>query len=246
LSKQRRADQRQEVLRALDFLEALVAIEGPPAEAFRALDSVLPDDEAIRSTVRSFRAAVDLLPAYDIGPDRISLEMGLARGLNYYTGIVFEAHTQVGDSASQLCGGGRYDDLIRVLGASQDTPAIGLAYGVERILQELRRGSFKIVPPGVRALVVPIDDADNAEAARVSTLLRAHADIELYTPPTRNLSQALAQADRRGTPYVIIVGATEREAQQLTVRDMRAGTQFTYPLTDLANLIEKLNMESKP
>jgi histidyl-tRNA synthetase len=240
LSKQRRADQHQEVLRALDLLEALAAIEGPPGEAFRALDALLPDDEAIRATTHSFRAAVDLLAAYDIGPERISLEMGLARGLNYYTGIVFEAHTKVGDSASQLCGGGRYDDLIRVLGASQDVPAIGFAYGLERILQELRRGGFKVVPLGVRALVVPIDDADNAEAARVSTLLREHVAVELYTPPTRNLSQALAQADQRGTPYVILIGAAEREAQQLTMRDMRAGTQLTYPLSDLSGLIEKL------
>lgn len=243
LNKQRRADQHQEVLRALDLLQALAAIEGSPDIAFQALDAVLPDDEAIRTTARSFRAAVDLLSAYDIGPERISLEMGLARGLNYYTGIVFEAHTKVGDSASQLCGGGRYDDLIRVLGASQDVPAVGFAYGLERILQELRRGSFKVTPSGVRALVVPIDDADNAEAARVSTLLREHAAIELYTPPTGNLSQALAQADQRRTPYVILIGATEREAQQLTMRDMRAGIQLNYPLHDLSGLIEKLNHE---
>lgn len=241
LTKQRRANQRHEVMQALDFLEALTAIEGPAETAFPQLEALLPDDDMARSTVRAFRAAIDLLPAYGIAPEQIRLQMGLARGLNYYTGIVFEVHTQVGDSASQLCGGGRYDDFIRVMGASQDTPAIGFAYGLERILQELRRSGHAIAAPGVRALVVPIDDDDNSEAARIAMLLREHADIELFTPPTRNLSQALAQADKRGTPYVIIIGTVERAAAQLSVRDMRTKTQFTWALNEISSLIEKIN-----
>ncbi len=244
LTKQHQASERHEVSRALDYLQELVAIEGQPDAAFRALDALLPDDAAIRSTAKSFRAAVDLLSAYDVGPERVSLEMGLARGLNYYTGVVFEAHTHVGDSASQLCGGGRYDDFIRVLGAAQDTPAIGFAYGLERILQELRRGGHHAAADDVRALVVPIDEADNDQAARISMQLRQHANIELYTPPTRNLSQALAHADKRGTPYVILIGAAERDSRQLTIRDMRAGTQFTCLMDDLSSLIDKLKADS--
>ncbi len=240
LNKQRQANQSGEIKRALNFLQELVAIEGQPDQAFRALDAMLPDDEAIQETASTFRAAVDLLGAYDIGPERISLEMGLARGLNYYTGIVFEAHTSVGDSASQLCGGGRYDDFMRVLGASQDTPAIGFAFGLERILQELRRQGYHLAEPGACVLVVPVDDDDIAAAARIAMQLREHTDVELYAPPTHNLSQALAQANRHNTPYVIIIGAAERAANQLTVRDMRAGSQFTCPFNNLSSLIEKL------
>src|SRR5258708_4971578 len=124
LTKQQRANQRADVNRALDFLVELTAIEGQPGEAFAALDGLLPDDDSIHDTARAFRAALDLLPAYGIEPQQIRLQMGLARGLNYYTGIVFEAHTRAGDSASQLCGGGRYDDFIRIMGAAQDIPAI--------------------------------------------------------------------------------------------------------------------------
>jgi histidyl-tRNA synthetase len=240
LAKQRRANQWSEVIRALDFLEKLCAIEGPAESAFAELEALLPPDDTIQETVRAFRGAVDLLPAYGIEPDRIRIQMGLARGLNYYTGIVFEAHTKVGDSASQLCGGGRYDDFIRIVGAAQDTPAIGFAYGIERILQELNRTGYIAPLPIVHALVVPVEDADNAEAARVATLLRDKANVELFTPPTRNLSQALALADKRNTPYVIIVGQAERQANQLSIRDMRAQTQFTCPLSDITGLIEKI------
>src|SRR5260221_10076410 len=200
LNKQRRASQHSEILRALDFLESLTAIEGSSADALPRLDALMPDVRAIQEMAQKFRMTLDLLPAYGIEPERIRVDMGLARGLNYYTGLVFEAHTEVGDSASQLCGGGRYDDFIRVLGAAQDTPAVGFAFGVERILQERRRGGHSVPVNGVRVLVVPVDDADNAAAARIAMLLRSRMDVELFTPPTRNLSQALALAGKRGTP----------------------------------------------
>ncbi len=237
LAKQRRAEGREEALKALDFLEQLVQIEGTPAEAFPALERMLPADPVIEATAASFRATLDLLSAYDLDPRQVYLEMGLARGLNYYTGIVFEAHTHVGDSASQLCGGGRYDDFIRVLGASQDTPAIGFAYGLERILYELERTGHPSNDPVVDVLVVPVDEADNAEAARIAMLLRQQLDVELFTPPTRNLSEALGYADRHNTPFVVIVGQSERETGQLSVRDMRAKTQSSWPLNDLNALI---------
>lgn len=240
LNKQRRASQHTEILRALDFLEKLTAIEGPPSDALPKLEAILPEVRAIQETAQDFRAALDLLPAYGIEPERIRVDMGLARGLNYYTGLVFEAHTEVGDSASQLCGGGRYDDFIRVLGAAHDTPAVGFAYGLERILQERRRAGQTVMAEGVTALVVPVNDADNAAAAQVAMALRAQMDVELFTPPTRNLSQALALADKRGTPYVIIIGEAERAANQITVRDMRKGTQFTHGLDALGSLVPTL------
>jgi len=243
LRKRRRAGQQPAVKRALDFLEMLTAIEGDPDEAFSALESLLPDDESIRETARSFRAVLDLLPAYGVAPERIRLQMGLARGLNYYTGIVFEAHTRAGDAASQLCGGGRYDDLIRILGAGQNTPAIGFAYGLERILQELRRDEPSALPAETLVLVVPIDAEDNLRATRIAMRLREELAInaELFTPPTRNLSSALSHAGKRNAPLVIITGEAERAARAITVRDMRSGVQFDLPDTNLAELKRRLS-----
>ncbi|HLY27949.1 MAG TPA: HisS family protein [Aggregatilineales bacterium] len=243
LAKQRRAEGRDEALRALDFLEKLVQIEGTPDEAFPALERMLPADPAIRETGESLRATLDLLPSYGLAREHTFLEMGLARGLNYYTGIVFEGHTSVGDSSSQLFGGGRYDDFIRILGAAQDTPAIGFAYGLERILQELQRVDPQDTPPLVDVLVVPVDESDNAEAARIAMLLRQRLNVELFTPPTRNLAQALAHADRHRTPFVAILGEAERQAGQISVRDMRSKTQSSLPLDDLNSVVERIIQE---
>ena len=254
LTKQQRATQRGQVTAALDYLERFTAIEGTPAEAFAAMDALLAENanhadsahtDAINEAARQFRATLDLLPAYEVPVDRVRVQMGLARGLNYYTGIVFEIHAQTEDGNSpfsngQLCGGGRYDDLLRVLGAAQDTPAIGFAYGVERLMQEARRAGYNAPEHGNRALVVPVEETDSFAAVQIATTLRDHWPVELFMPPTRNLSQALAYADKQAIPYVVIVGEAERAAGNVLLRDMQTGTQSTHALADLPEFAARL------
>ncbi|HRE49175.1 MAG TPA: HisS family protein [Aggregatilineales bacterium] len=239
LAKQRRADSREDVRRALDFLETFVAIEGTPSHALPELARLLPDDPSVLAEFETLQAAVKLLSVYDLAEDRISIQPGLARGLNYYTGIVFEGHTPAEDSSSQLCGGGRYDDYIRVIGAAQDTPAVGFAFGLERILAELARQAAADAPliPPVQALVVPLTAADEGEAARVATVLRRSSAVELVMPPPRTLSGVLGRAAKRNIPYVILVGGAEQTAGRITLRDMARGEQTTLPLEDAARLI---------
>lgn len=241
LKKRFLAEQVDQAGAALDLLEKVTAVGGHPDTAFPQLAALLPNDATTRRLFDEFQAAVDLLPAYGVRPEQTHIQMGWARGLNYYTGIVFELYDATGE---QVGGGGRYDDLLRVLGAAQDTPAVGFAYRLDRILAEMRRQDLiSVAPPTPAALIVPVDAADDSEAARVAMALRQTAIVELYAPPTRSLSQVLARADKRGTPYVVIVGEAERRAGTLTVRDMRAGQQFSATLTELQAKIGEVNRE---
>jgi histidyl-tRNA synthetase len=231
LNKQQRAQHHADTLRAIEFLDRLTQIEETPTVAFAELGSlvatVVPDEAAL-NTLRTFRATVGLLEAYGVPQSHTRLMMGMARGLNYYTGIVFEVHTLAGDSASQLCGGGRYDDFIRISGASADTPAVGMSYGLERLLQERTRQGLSSTPyPPSHAVVIPIEEADNVLAAQVAMRLRDIGRVELYPPPVRNLSQVLTRLGKSGVPLVFIVGEMERVANKVSMRDMRAGSQTT-------------------
>jgi histidyl-tRNA synthetase len=242
--KSQRAAHQGEIMRALDFLEALAAIEGPTADGLARLERLardLPDPQA-QAILRSFRASLDLLAAYGVETGQVRLQMGLARGLNYYTGLVFEIysdHAEVG----QLCGGGRYDELIGLMGAGVETPAIGFVYGVERLLLHLRTSdpqSEAAADGGPRAhvLVVPAEEGDEAEAVRTATRLRVALNVELYTPPARNLSQALTRADKHGTPFVVIVSGAA-QVGDLTVRDMAAGVQFACTADELIRRVRE-------
>ncbi len=123
-----------DVRRALDFLRRLVMLRGVPGEVFPRLEALLAAEQMEMDAVARLRAVIDLLGAYDIQPDQMILDLGLGRGLHYYTGVLFELYA---DGAEQLGGGGRYDDLATILGARQPLPAVGFSLGVERIYDAL-------------------------------------------------------------------------------------------------------------
>lgn len=234
LTKQQRAEQRGEVMAALDFLEQVSAIRGSPDQAFAALAPFIPDESEgadARTCFEEFKASITLLTDYGLSAEQIDIQMGLARGVNYYTGLVFEIYR--GDV--QLGGGGRYDDFIRVIGGSQDTPSIGFMYNLERLIEAVDGSGYQAAPNVPVALIVPIDEIDNGYAARVAGVLRERLPVELYPPPNRSsLHASSAFAVRRGINWVIIVGERERANQTVTIRDVRSSTQTTRPFTDLA------------
>lgn len=230
LTKQQRAEQRDEVRAALDFLEQLTSIRGKPAEALPKLEALLNDNPIVRSLFQQFKSTLDLLAEYGVDESQLDIQMGLARGVNYYTGIVFEFYSRDGD---QLGGGGRYDDFIRIIGGSQETPAVGFMFNLERLLEAARADGFQKTADVPDILVIPIDETDTGYAAKIANKLRERLTVELYPPPTKSITAANNYATRRGVPLVIIVGERERAAETFTVRDLRDNQQTTRPLTEL-------------
>jgi histidyl-tRNA synthetase len=149
--------------------------------------------------------------------------------------MVFEIdHGDLG-SESQLCGGGRYDDLFRALGARQAIPALGFAFGVERVRLALEAEKLLLPEPAqADVLVVPATPEQAGYAGRVARQLRAggrRADLDVTGRPVR---QALAYANREGYPRVAIVGHEDVQAQTVRLREMAGGQERTLALAELA------------
>ncbi|MCA1669572.1 MAG: histidine--tRNA ligase family protein [Thermomicrobia bacterium] len=134
IRKMARRAEGNDVRRALDFLRRLVMLRGTPAEVFPQLEALLADEHLGMDAVARLRSVIMLLGAYGIAPDQVILDLGLGRGLHYYTGVLFELYAA---GAEQLGGGGRYDDLATILGSRQPLPAVGFSLGIERIADAL-------------------------------------------------------------------------------------------------------------
>ncbi len=130
LQKRQRAAERDHIVSALETLERWCSVCLPPVEAFTLLRD-LSGDEAIHQTLAEWQTAVELLACYDINSDRIQIQPGMARSWEYYTGIVFDFTTPGG---LHLGGGGRYDELTRLIGGDRDVPAVGFTYYMDAIL----------------------------------------------------------------------------------------------------------------
>jgi histidyl-tRNA synthetase len=184
------------------------AAEGAPA-----------DGEALARLRRLF----ELLDAAGIA-DRVHFDASVVRGLAYYTGIVFEGFDSAG-SLRSVCGGGRYDGLFESLGG-RALPAVGFGMG-DVVLSELLADHGLLPDParGVDDVVVPLDEAQRAEATRVAARLRERGrSVELALGAQR-LKRALAHADRIGAARVVLVGEDELRRGVARIRDLATGEE---------------------
>ncbi|MEM2042324.1 MAG: histidine--tRNA ligase [Nitrososphaerota archaeon] len=216
------------------YLE-LVSIEGP-AEVGEVRE-LLSRVEGTRAQVEELEAVFRVLEAL-VGRDRIGYVPGFARGLSYYTGVIFEVY---GPRASvALAGGGRYDGLIGLFGG-RDFPGVGVAIGITRVMQYLvDRMGYRAEVGGPKVLVKPLTRSDGEYALMVADSVRRRGIAVETAFPGRSLGDELGLASERGVRLVLIVGARERERGVVLVRDMREGRQLEVQREGVAEEVERL------
>jgi histidyl-tRNA synthetase len=177
------------VRRALDFLRRLVMLRGAPADVLPRLEALLDAEGLESGAVARLRTVLALLEAYDVPAADVTLDLGLGRGLHYYTGVLFELYA---DGAEQLGGGGRYDDLAAILGARQPLPAVGFSLGLERVIEAVGE---QVSEPQSPTVVVGQGDGDGAiDAVRIARLLRDAGWTALLDVRERKTNAALKHA----------------------------------------------------
>jgi ATP phosphoribosyltransferase regulatory subunit len=220
LWKMGRSTQGRQILYALEFLRALHATSGHPPVVFEQLRDVLQRYSLDPTELNGLRQLVDTIEQCGVPAEQIVVNLSLGRGVHYYTGLVFEIHAEDDEGFdTQLCGGGRYDRLVRDAGGSRDVNACGFAFGVDRLLSLLPQDDL----PGVeatQALVIPVGEESMAYALRVARSLReSGAQVELDVSG-HGVGSGLKQATRRRIRLALIVGEDEQRTGNVTLRDL--------------------------
>jgi histidyl-tRNA synthetase len=222
---------------AADSILALVQIEGAPNEVLDALAERLAADERAAAAVANLRAIIAGLNAMGVPAERYQVAPRLARGLSYYTGLVFEAITPHWPEGS-LLGGGRYDELVGLF-AGRSVPTVGLAFGIDRlhdVMDELGLGPRAATT--ATAYVTIFNAELTAASLALANELRAggvHTVIAL--DPTAGLGKQLKEADRKGVRYALVLGPDERAAGAVLVKDLRANTQQTVERAQVGSFL---------
>ncbi|MDI3476171.1 MAG: histidyl-tRNA synthetase [Thermococcaceae archaeon] len=204
---------------------SLIEIKGLPDEVLPKAEELFTSDKA-KAEINRLYELVDLLDAYGVSR-WVRIDLGIARGFDYYTSVVFEAIAPNDLGIGSIGGGGRYDNLIEVFGG-KPTPATGFAIGIERLIPILEwKGLLPEIKLRPDVYVIPIGDEREVRKTTIEITqgLRdagVRADIELTG---RKLRKALDYAGKLGVPYVILVGKKDLEAGKVTLRDMETGEQ---------------------
>lgn len=164
-------------------------------------------------------------------------EPTLARGLEYYTGIIFEGEVE-GFTAGSVCGGGRYDDLIGRFSGS-DLPATGASFGFDRLLEAMREQNLLPVTKTNTQILVTIFSPEllNKSLETVKTLRDSGIKTEIYLDENAKLEKQLKYADAKGIPYALILGPQESKDNNVVLKDLNSQTQAKISLDQV---IQKL------
>lgn len=166
------------------------------------------------------------------------LDLGFARGLEYYTGIIFEVF--IPDLDIALGGGGRYDDLVELFGG-EPTPAVGCSPGIDRIVLALeKKGLFQETETASKILVIPVNDKLLDKALEIASNLRKWGFIVHNEVVGKKVGSALAYANKKGYTHAVIVAPKELERNSVILRYLKAKNQKEVTLSSLSNEI-KLN-----
>ncbi len=217
----------------LDF----VSIKGEAADILNALSTLRIKNDNFVLGLNELKEVIAHLVSFGLEPDSYGIDLSIVRGLDYYTGTVYETKLQDYPSLGSICSGGRYDNLAQNY-TSQKLPGVGISIGLTRLFAQLKDlGLIKAdgATPA-RALIIPFDDRMEPRAIEVSRYLRQQGiPNEIYFEEDK-FKNKLSYANKIGVHKVIIIGEDEIEAKSLTVKDMVSGEQQTLELDELTQI----------
>ncbi|MHB1038411.1 MAG: histidine--tRNA ligase [Pirellulales bacterium] len=219
------------VAQAADVLR-LAALSGTNDQILSQLEPLVAGSETGAAGVARLAEMIAATRAAGLDESRLKLDVSIARGLDYYTGTVFETFLAAMPGIGSVCSGGRYDNLAGLY-TSEELPGIGASLGLDRLLAAMEElGMIEKVGTPAEVFVPYFDKDRLCDYLRLAARFRAAGmGVEVFPDPKR-LGQQLKYADRRGFRVALIAGGDEFAAGRCQVKDLATGTKEDVPLED--------------
>ena len=227
----------EQVQRVIEF----TSITGSNDEILASLSKLDIESDQFRDGIAKLKVLIDALRSMSVPESRFQIDLKIARGLDYYTGTVYETILNDYPEVGSVCSGGRYDDLAGYY-TKTDLPGVGISIGLSRLFSALREipGLIQVTQQSpAKVLVVSIEDEQINSAISTAAMLR-DADIAtiLHTEPGK-MAKKLRFADRMGFRYVVLIGSQEIESGSVSLKDMVSGSTTSVTVADLVQSIQE-------
>ncbi|CAG4971854.1 MAG: histidine--tRNA ligase [Lysobacter sp.] len=207
------------------------------ADALARLDALDPSNGALQEGVAELREVLELVRALGVPESDYALNFSIARGLDYYTGTVYETTLDDYPQIGSICSGGRYENLASHYTKSK-LPGVGISIGLTRLFWQLREaGLVKTADSSVQVLVTQMDAESLPHCLSLARELRdAGLNTEVVMEPSK-LARQFKYADKAGIRFVTVLGADEIGKGTVTVKDLRRADQFEVARAELAQAL---------
>jgi histidyl-tRNA synthetase len=211
--------------KAIGLLEPLFSFKGSNDEKIVLMSDFLKDSDIGMTGIEELKTVIAQVTRLGLNRGRLEFDITLARGINYYTGAIFEV-TADNVKMGSICGGGRYDDLTAQFGL-KDVSGIGISFGADRIYDVLN--DLHLFPDSTESsisyLILNFGGDDTLASLDLASDIRSKGhDCELY-PANVKIQKQFKYADARNARFVIMIGEDERNSNEITIKNMKQGTQ---------------------
>lgn len=217
-----------------ESLLAMASLTGTNDDVLSSLSQIAADSELAQAGIARLRQILDGAKAAGIADSAVQIDLSIARGLDYYTGVIFETFLTELPKIGSVCSGGRYDNLAELY-TKQQLPGIGASLGLDRLLAAMEElGKLPDAKTPADVLILFFDSERLNDYIKMSVELRsAGVKVELYPEPKKIKAQ-MQYADRKGFKYVVIAGSKEFEEGKVQIKNLADGSQKDVPMADLA------------
>lgn len=221
----------------IDQLQPIILLEGNNTEKLEKLRNVLAKSELGLKGIEELERVFAYLSHWSLQQAEVELDITLARGLNYYTGAIFEVKTNEVAMGS-IGGGGRYDDLTGMFGL-KDLTGVGISFGADRIYDVMEELHLfpQAVAQGTRVLISNFNEQAETYALPLLQRLRSSGITAEIYPSSAKLKKQMSYANDKAIPYVILIGEEEMQSGLLTLKDMQVGEQKKVTVDDIFSVL---------
>ena len=218
-------------------LDPVFSLNGTAEEKMAALEQLFSNVETGKKGTEELKELFGYISSANVKCD-VELDLTLARGLNYYTGAIFEVKAQNVQIGS-ICGGGRYDNLTGIFGMP-DVSGVGISFGADRIYDVLTE--LQAFPEGLeqaaRVMFINFGPTEQAACIGIAARLRAEGIATLIYPDAAKMKKQMDFANRKQVPYVAFVGESEMKDGTVTIKNMADGSQKTVSVEEMTKLLK--------
>lgn len=216
---------------SIEKLEKILKFQGNNAQKIKFLQDLLDSTETGSEGIKEVSEVFETLNELELNSE-VEFDLTLARGLNYYTGAIFEVIAKDVKIGS-ICGGGRYDDLTGIFGLP-DVSGVGISFGADRVYDVMLEQNLFPADTQTTTQVMFVNFGEKEQKyciSLVNKLRKAGISTELF-PDSAKMKKQMNYANKNNIPFVVLIGENEMNQGTLTVKDMEAGQQNTYQNLD--------------
>ena len=225
-----------------DKILYFISINGSNDEIVEKLRNMNINNEVFTKGIDEIKAVIDYLRLFNVPENNFKIELSIARGLDYYTGTVYETNLVEHPELGSICSGGRYDNLTSYY-SNQNMPGVGVSIGLTRLFDQLIDSGLlekiQIEPSISKVLIVDADNCNFEYITKIANEFRKNdINCDVYYGQ-KQLKNKMKYANKLLIPYVVIIGENEKNSNQVTIKNMDNGEQILTSIGEAIAIIKK-------